>query len=260
MLVNQGFVKFFKKSLKKVERIRVLKTLIRKISMDFSKRENWLDADSICMANGEAVARNYMFESKMDHQLFHELWNKYLGGMADILNYHLSSTGWVLLFRTRSEKSIVKAYRQLRQKSKKAKLNRTLVDVSRMISEHFRILLSQYVRRINAKKGRKGTLVMERFRKYVFHSEANYNKVFELICKQYEPSIQAPKYRAVEQKNQEDNEEEGVNSWKVGVKIQNGDFRVGCVNGTMWVTRLNSSVLRKYFNIHLAQEIIRPPT
>lgn len=178
----------------------------------------WLMEDQICVAKGHPVASNLMFETKKDHQLFLKLWDQYLGSMTEVINYHLGPKSWTMLFRTKSKSDIKKAYYELREKSKKANKQNILVDVSRILSEHFRILLSQYVRLQNLSKGRKGTLVLNRFQKYVIKDEIEYIKVFESLIEQKSKNPQNIKrYQADESGYDERNEMQKASIWKIGL-------------------------------------------
>lgn len=210
-------------------------------------KNSWLTFDSICMAMGDAVALNLMFETKQDHQLFFEYWNKYLGDMASLINYHLSPTGWVLLFKTKSSEEIKAAYLKLRSQSKKAKKAHTLHDVSKMLSEHFRIFLSQYVRRSNAWHHRRGTKVLQRFSKYILNEFEDYNYFFEKIVKQLRSNPQPnTKYQA-------DERQYDVNKlmmkdciWKVGSRMYKGLEKRFQKRFGILILRPNSYVLRKF--------------
>lgn len=96
--------------------------------MILSKKNIWLEPIQICIARGSAVALNLMFETKKDHQLFFQLWDKYLGGMTEVINYHLSPTDWTILFKTKSERQILQAYSNQRKKSRKAIRKLTLKE------------------------------------------------------------------------------------------------------------------------------------
>lgn len=185
-------------------------------------KKSWLYSDSICLAKGEAVALNLMFETKKDHEIFLIFWNKYLGNMATLINYHLSPTGWTILFKTKSENEIKTAYHEFRSTSKKAKKDHYLNEVSRILSEHFRIFLSQYARRMNANNGRKGTLVLQRFSKYILDKKKDFERFFNMITNQEHTSSQVQKYKANESKYDLKNEMSNESVWKVGNRLYEG--------------------------------------
>lgn len=182
-----------------MERNGNLETLIYKVRMISTKKNLWLLPDEICIVRGSAEAKNLMFENKKDHKTFLKLWDKYLGGMVDVINYHLSPTDWTILFRAKSSEAIECAYTLQRKKSRKALRKCTLKCPKRMLSEHIRIFLSQFVRSTNHIKGRKGTKVLERFHKYIVKSDADYQKIFKIISNQVRMVVHKnPRYQADE--------------------------------------------------------------
>lgn len=146
----------------------------------FSKAK-WLEPTSICMAQGASTGNVHFFETLNDHKNFLNLWEKYLGGMTDLIQYSFTSTNWMILFRTKTEADIKNAYQKQRLKSKKANPNKILTSPARMLSEHFRIWLSQYVRLANKDVGRRGTRVRSRFHKYIVNQHCDYLRIFERI-------------------------------------------------------------------------------
>lgn len=214
--------------------------------MKYGRKEGWLEPSSVCLAQGSAVAINLMFESKKEHKLFFKYWERYLGGMAEIINYHLSPTSWALLIRTKNEYHIKQAYLNQRKKSKKALKSRKLTDAKRMLSEHFRIFLSQFVRQVNRQRGRVGTHVKHRFLKNVFKDEVNYEKVFNALMKINQPKSQRnPKYQADARKYDMKKELEGESIWKMGRKMYGVDYQGVRVVGEVVLIRPKTHVLRK---------------
>lgn len=145
--------------------------------MDIQRIE-WLEPNRVCMTQGAAVALNLMFESAFDHALFLSLWDRYLGRMATLVQYNLSATSWILLFKTADGDTIRKAYLKQRSKSKKAKSSLTLQDPKRMLSEHFRIFLSRFVRESNSVSNRQGARVKHRFQKFIVNQTEDYRRAF----------------------------------------------------------------------------------
>lgn len=229
--------------------------------MKIMQQNKWLAADKICIAHGYAVSQNLMFEKKQDHQLFFEYWNRYLGGMTEVLNYYLSPTGWVIVFRTCSEEEILVSYQKQRAKSNKAKMKCELQDVGRIISEHFRIFLSQYVRRTNSNSGRKGSKVMSRFKKCILNSTCDYQKVFELIKNQLLADPQSnPRYQTKLENYDRMREMTRDSIWKVGKRIYAGFDRWDNVFKSMLICKPNSDVLRNLLSQYKSPEIQLPFT
>lgn len=217
---------------------------------------SWLKSNAICIAMGDAVASNLMFETMHDHQLFFSLWDKYLGRMSVLINYSLTPTGWILLFRTNSKDEIKTAYWEQRKQSKKAKSESALHDESRMLSEHFRIFLSQYVRQSNRNHQRKGTKVMERFHRYILNETSDYDKLFESLTRQRrkDPQIKE-KYQANLSEYDKEDQMKDDSIWKVGTRMYQGfemwfrmKFRVELIYP-------QSSVLRKYLKSQISTPI-----
>lgn len=212
-------------------------------------KTHWLDCNRICLAMGNAVARNLMFESKQDHELFFKYWKKYLGGMATLLNYHLSPTGWTLLIKTKSKEEIIAAYHAQRSQSKKAKKENTLKDAPRILSEHFRIFLSQFVRRSNAHHRRKGCKVMQRFHKYVLKDGVDYEYFFEKITKKSRRQVQIKKKYQANLSGYDTRKEMTKDSaWKVGTRVYLGLEKAFQEWIGVELIEPKSSVLRKYLN------------
>lgn len=212
-------------------------------------RKSWLKSDSVCLAMGEAVALNLMFESQKDHELFFEYWKKYLGKMATLINYQLTPTGWLLLFKTKSKEEIISAYRAFRKNSKKAKTACTKTDASKILSEHFRIFLSQYVRRTNARHRRKGTKVLESFRKYILNEQSDYEFLFRKIANNMRHQVQKlKKYQADESEYDIDGAMKKDSVWKVGTRLYRGFERRFKERYKVELLSPNSAVLRKYLN------------
>lgn len=215
--------------------------------MNILNKNQWLDANEICIAHGNSAALNLMFEKQRDHQLFFELWNKYLGEMTTVLNYHLRPTGWIIMFRTRSREDIINSYNAQRKKSKKAKRKCKLKDVGRILSEHFRIFLSQYVRRTNALSGRRGSIVMSRFKKYIVQKEADYRMLFTMLMNQVLGDPQSKNdYRANTENYDCDKKMKKDSAWKVGKRIYMGLEKWCKVLKDMQICNPGSLVLRNF--------------
>ena len=135
-----------------VGRIGGVKTLISsKRTESFTKKliimsqyTTWLYPNQVYVLSGGACANSLFFEDKYCHQLFFKYLTRFVEPMVHILQYKLHATEWVLLIQTKSDKEIRKAYKYQRNKSKKADRSKDLVEVERMLSEHFRLFLSNF--------------------------------------------------------------------------------------------------------------------
>lgn len=153
-------------------------------------RTKWFQPLQICVAQGASTGDVHFFESEFDHKSFLLLWEKYLGEMTELIQYSFTSTNWMVLFRAKDARSIETAYLSLRRKSCKAKECNTIKDPARMLSEHFRICLSQYVRLVNHRVGRRGTRVRQRFYKYFVSQLSDYKYIFEQIHQGFQALLQ----------------------------------------------------------------------
>ena len=128
--------------------------------------------------------------------------------MVDILHYKMTPTGWVMAIETKSEKEIGNSYLTQRSKNQKADRTKDIKEAKRMISEHFRMFLSNFVKMSNSYLGREGVLVKKRFDKFLILNEEDYYREFELICDlqscNYRQTVE--KYRADESVYEEENE------------------------------------------------------
>ena len=115
-------------------------------------------------------------------EIFFKYLKRFVSPMAKILHYKLHSTEWVLMIYTKSEEEIKSAYCRQRNKSKTADREKDLTETKRMLSEHFRMALSNYVKSCNHYLKRRGGLVLRRFQKYPITSEKNYKQEFDRIC------------------------------------------------------------------------------
>lgn len=223
-----------------------------------TKKNHWLLPNQICIAKGDAVANNLMFETKKDHQIFLKLWDLYLGEMTELINYRLSPHNWILLFKTKSEEDIKIAYNNLRNKSKKVNRGLDLHEPKRMLSEHIRIFLSQYVKRTNALHGRKGTKVLERFRKYIIRQQNELQEVFEMLTHQATKKAQhLKKYQADEKKYDIQKEMTENSIWREGSSVYKGILDMEMIlNSGVGLSPLKP-ILRKFkIPLHLP---LKPP-
>ena len=142
----------------------------------------WMYPNRIYICSGGASANSLFFEDRYCHKLFFKYLNRFVSPMANILQYKLNATEWALLIQTKSEEEIRAAYFAQREKSDTANREKDHNETFRMISEHFRMLLSNFAKASNYYLGRKGVVVMKRFDKYPISSEVSYSEEFDRIC------------------------------------------------------------------------------
>lgn len=187
--------------------------------MKITQKQQWLHEEQICIAQGQSTALNLMFETQQDHQSFLLFWKKYLGKMAELIQYQFSPTSWTLLFKTKSAEDILQSYYEQRKKSKKTKEYSTLSETSKILSEHFRIFLSQYVRHFNATHKRQGTLVLKRFNKRILPEEDHLGIFNKMVNQIKVPHQKNKKYTADERSYDKQNSMQKGSIWQGGNKV-----------------------------------------
>lgn len=230
------------------------------VMMD-SKKVKWFQPNQIGLVQGAAVARNLMFENKADHELFLRLFDRYVGPMAELIQYNLNATCWMLLLRFRDQKTIRRAYLKQRSKSAKANPESTLTDVSRMISEHFRLFLSRFVFESNKMLNKQGTRVKHRFQKYEINQSSTYIASFKQLSQRIEVLEQRlEKYRADKRAyNTLENETSKNPVWKTGNWMyKHAIERHAIVDNFLIINPINS-VLRKLFKYHKTTKLENNP-
>ena len=117
----------------------------------------WMHPNKIYITSGGASANSLFFEDKHCHlpagrttsilqagELFFTYMKRFVSPMANILHYKLNSTEWAMLIHTKSEEEIQTAYFAQRAKSTTANRDKDLSEASRMLSEHYRMALSNF--------------------------------------------------------------------------------------------------------------------
>lgn len=121
------------------------------------KQTVWMYPNNVYVTSGGACANSLLFEDQYCHlpaeritsilqasQLFFKYLNRFVTPMAEVLHYKLNSTEWALLIRIRSEDEISNAYFKQRNKSRRADREKDFTETCRMLSEHFRMFLSNF--------------------------------------------------------------------------------------------------------------------
>ena len=211
----------------------------------------WMHPDRVYVCSGGASANSMFFEDRYCHKLFFKYLNRFVIPMANILHYKLNATEWAILIHTKSEEEIKAAYFRQRNKSDTANREQDHTAACRMISEHFRMALSNFAKESNAYLGRKGVVVMKRFDKYPITSEKSYKQEFERIC-----DLKFCSYQQIKEKYRADEElydknellldidsiphvlRSGIRMYKLSEKFEKGPILLKLI-------RPNSHVLRK---------------
>lgn len=176
-----------RKQLEKVQGIRPL------------SRNTKLQSEGIYLLSSESAAQSVYFETKRDIIRAHKLMNKHLQHCMGIMDYLFTSDGWILVVETKSSKAIIEAVKKRGYKSDKMKGAIKSKDISIIISELIRYVISGIARITNSRANRLGALVRRNFSRYVFRSMENVEKIMKLmkkeqvmLChqrKRYRPSI-----------------------------------------------------------------------
>lgn len=213
-----------------------------------------MQADQLYVVSGGASANSLFLEDKICHQIFFDYFNRFISPMAELINYKLIATGWVLLIKTKSKLEIQNAYLEQRNKSLKADRTRDLKESKRMLSEHFRMFLSNFAKKSNDHLGRNGVVVKKRFDRFKIVNEHDYHQQFELIC-----NLQSCNYKQVVKKYQADEnqyDEEGLlqiehkteNVLRSGISVYRNRALLINIPIKLLVVRPYSYVLRKILN------------
>lgn len=157
----------------------------------------WMQSDHVYVVSGGSSAQSLFMEDKLCHEIFFNYFNRFVGPMVDLLHYKVTSTSWAMLIKVRNEEKIQEVYLKQRSKSPTADRNKDLKEASHMLSEHFRMFLSNFAKRCNYYLGREGVWVKKRFDKILVSNENEYKKQFELIC-----DLQECNYRQLKEKYQ----------------------------------------------------------
>jgi hypothetical protein len=160
---------------------------------------------------GSSAEGSVFIEDITEAKKFIDLINNRLEGFCTIHNFLLKHNHWTLMVSLEDKNSIVKNYLEKRKKSLKAKIESTLTEVWKIISEQFRHILSMYVRFTNYKQGRKGSKVKGNYQRSIFESEEEAAEFMEKLKNQcYENLPKKKRYRAKR------------NLWKLMRKVEQG--------------------------------------
>lgn len=114
-----------------------------------------------------ASANSVYFETDKMAKLFFRYYNYYLKDYLQVEEYVLNQSGWAMLIKVKSSKTIRKYYNSEGQQSKKDKYPKAIWQI---LSERVRLFISTYVRMSNKILGRKGSLVGQKYGRYKFES------------------------------------------------------------------------------------------
>lgn len=232
-----------------------------------NEQTTWMHQNQVYIVSGGACANSLLFEDKYCHlpavrnssilqagELFFKYLKRFVLPMADILQYKLNATEWVLLVHTRSSNDIRNAYYNQRKQSDKADRTKDFEQIERMLSEHFRMFLSNFARECNMYRQRKGTLVMKRFEKLAIRKEKDYYREFERIC-----DLKLCNYRQIKEKYQPDETEYDVENELIENNLTPHALRsaIGVYKGVLKIEMLPVSVKMVRPNTYILRKILK---
>ena len=119
------------------------------------------------------------FESKQEIDLFKRLFHRYLIGYVEIYKIYISSEGYELMVRLKSGSVLRRVY--TRENNKRGRVSRLafIIEPWRIVSERIRIFHSVYVKAVNKIRERKGVLVQQKYSRYYFSGEQEFQEYVE---------------------------------------------------------------------------------
>jgi hypothetical protein len=208
---------------------------------------------------GSSAEGSVFIEDMIEAKKFIELINDRLQGFCTIHNFLLEHNHWTLMVSMESKNSIVKRYQEKRKLSLKGKVENTLTEIWKIVSEQFRHILSMYIKFTNYKQGRKGSKVKRNYERSIFESVEEAEEFMESLKNQcYQKLPRKKRYRAKR------------NLWKMIRKVDQGHVflcgkevkDVDCEDvygeGSLYLSSFLDNVLRKLIKstILLHQSII----
>ena len=174
--------------------------------------------------------------------------------MVNILNYKLNATEWAILIHTKSAEEIKAAYFSQREKSDRADREKDHSEPFRMLSEHFRMFLSNFAKECNSYLGRKGVVVMKRFDKYPISTQMIYHQEFDRIC-----DLKFCNYQQIKEKYRADKELYDVDNLLVDQNSEPHVLRSGnrFYSRGLTVENMPIDLLRVKPNTHVLRKILQ---
>lgn len=139
-------------------------------SLILLERSTAMYAECLYLINSESSARNLYFTTKRDIKFAHQMINRHLSGIMEVVSYLFTPEGWILIVKTKSEEEILSYLRTKKHLSKKLSSMLEVLDISGIISEHMRKTISSIARQINRYNNRQGVLVKHCFSRYIFET------------------------------------------------------------------------------------------
>lgn len=128
-----------------------------------------MKSSGLFLLRGRATANSNYFENSEEKQKFKVMANQYLGNYMRIMEYNLKRDGWEMVVKIRNKATIKKYFELWRFSGKSKKQN--YKEIWKILSEMVRVWLNQYSNWANRQKGREGSLVAEKYQRFLFDSE-----------------------------------------------------------------------------------------
>lgn len=137
-------------------------------SLCLLSRSTAMQSECLYLLNSESSSRNLYFTSKRDIEFAHRMIKRHLSDVMDIITYLFTPEGWILVISTHSEEAILNKMRGKKYLSKKLRSMVEIGDISGILSEQVRKMISCLARQINRHNNRQGVLVKHCFSRYIF--------------------------------------------------------------------------------------------
>lgn len=233
------------------------KKLLQFSEIQILRRNEKLRAEGLYLLNSESVAQNIYFETKRDIKWAHRMIQRHLEGVMEVVDYLFTPNGWILIVAVRSEDEILEQMELKEYKSKTIKVAIKKKQISVILSELMRYVISGIARIINRNNIRGGTLVRSNFNRFVFCSTSSYRVIMKKMKKaEIKLCHQRKRYRANMKWFDKEGELKKGDVFLSGLRAgENGNgYEIGCLGDVLVAYKF--CVLRKMikttFNKHFS--------
>lgn len=128
-----------------------------------------LNGKGFYLLEGNAAANTLLFEDLDEMRMFQVMANRYLADFMYIKEYCLRPDGWQLIVKVKDERTVEKQF-EIYKSSSKCR-NKTFGECWEKLSEMIRIWQNQYARWTNLKRGRRGSLFGNVYKRFYFETK-----------------------------------------------------------------------------------------
>lgn len=197
------------------------------------KKTKKMFAECYYLLKGGSTARDLFFEDNQDIIDFRDQLESMLGCYIKVQKFHFYRDQWALAVKLNSKEEIIRQYKKDRDRSKKANRSNDYTEVWRIISERMRLFLSNYVRKTNFRKGRKGSKVDMTYERYCFTDVQELEAEITKWKARTVESRQEKKYRYLEKHYSVDEREKGIRMM-IFCGIEDGEEFCSKYKGEIW--------------------------